>query len=391
MLSIIKNRIKNSKYLSYIYFSAMKAILKIILIVTPVEPQTVLFSSFSGRQFSDSPRAVFNALDKDPRFSGYHLVWAKTKNLNNELFPCKSVDIDSFKFLFMLARAKYWVSNASIERLIPVNHSNHIYIQTWHGVPLKHLGKDEPNLKYLIKNWYKNVRFDLLTASSTYDARIFSKIFPNSAEAIQSVGLPRNAEMLDLATDSQLIHREIIEELDLDPTKKILLFAPTFREFEEDQNGFERLNTKLSKNMLHHLREQYNFLVRGHYFTSSTNHGSEDYIDVTEFADLNKLLVAADILITDYSSIMFDFSLLSKPILLFIPDIETYLHIRGVYLDPRNLGLPYTTNETDLTCLLSSLDSTQESQNIRQFSHRFSGTDPHKSLEVIKEKILETS
>lgn len=335
MKSIIKNFVKENKLLGWLTVQFMSFFYKILdKCIRPYEKQ-IIFTSYSGRQFSDSPKAIYISMKDDPRFKDYKFIWG-LKNI--EEFPeipiDERVNIDSFSFFTALFKSKYWVSNSSIERLIPINSDKHIYINTWHGVPLKHLGPDEDNLSYTVKNWYKKVKFNLLVCSGEYDKKIFSKIFENT-DNIQNVGLPRNESLVHDASNSYSIKKNLLEELNLDPSKEILLYAPTFREY--DLNISTESNRFFERDSLAKIQKKYNVLVRGHYFASD-NMTSNSVVDVSAYSNLNDLMIGSDVLVSDYSSIIFDYLLLEKPIFLYMYDYSKYKDYRGLYFDPKNSG-----------------------------------------------------
>ncbi|MGO2952514.1 MAG: CDP-glycerol glycerophosphotransferase family protein [Lactobacillus sp.] len=167
-------------------------------VIVPVDRHFVLFCSFSGRQVSDSPKAIYDELMQDRHFSHYRMVWVVTDSKLAK--DVESVKMGSFKYYWFLFRARYWVANTSIERLVALNRKKHVYINTWHGIPLKKLALDEPHLSYLVKKWYQTVQFDLLTCCSAYDQAIFERIFPNTKN-IEAINLPRNYPLVQRANE----------------------------------------------------------------------------------------------------------------------------------------------------------------------------------------------
>lgn len=370
----IKSKIKHSYILGEAYIRFMKLYYKRLQHKTKIDSHQVIFSSFSGRQFSDSPKAVYEWLKDDPKYADYNLIWAFIDPSGfPEIDDQHKVTIDTPEFFNLLFASKYWVANTGIERLIPFDHEGHVYIQTWHGVPLKHLGLDEANLEFLPKNWYQNVKFDILTCSSEYDQKIFQRIFPSTTN-IQSIGLPRNYELVhhDYNRD------ETIEKLKLDPKKPILLYAPTFREYQQTKTGSTYLTNPFSKETEKWLSEHYNVLMRGHYFTESIE--DNPFVDVSSYEDLNELMRVSDLLVTDYSSIMFDYALLGKPIFLYMYDFDEYLANRGTYVDPREVGLSYSLTEAEFIEQMKNIDSSNEKEKSITFNKKFNNLNSSRSL-----------
>ncbi|WP_191983537.1 CDP-glycerol glycerophosphotransferase family protein, partial [Lactiplantibacillus mudanjiangensis] len=152
---------------------------------------------------------------------------------------------------------------------------------------------------------------------------------------VKITGLPRNRELVILDEKQKRLKRaHLRKKYMLDPNKPVLLYAPTFREYDQSSqlNIFDEADLK-------HLSKKYNLLFRGHYFVGD-NQPKKYFIDVSNEQNLNDLMLLSDLLVSDYSSIVFDYALLNKPIVLFCYDLEKYLNYRGVYIDPRKLGLP---------------------------------------------------
>ncbi|WP_165964853.1 CDP-glycerol glycerophosphotransferase family protein [Periweissella cryptocerci] len=367
----IKDIIKHSAFFGRFYLLLVGMIIAILKIFVQTDDKTVLFISFSGRKFNDSPKAIYDAMRADAAFADYNLVWAFN---DPDQFPdvdaAHKISANGLGYFKQLLHAKYWVANSSIERLVPFKHPHNIYIQTWHGVPLKKLGPDEANLEFLVKHWFAKAQFDVLLASSEYDADIFSRIFPSSAKPTIT-GLPRSANLL---RDRSAEIANLQDKLQLDIQKKTVLYAPTFREYDSE------FASALSQAAQEGLASEYNLLVRGHYFM---NDNVVIGIDVTEFADLNLLMQASDILITDYSSIMFDYAVLNRPIVLLQPDAEEYAAKRGMYLDPAELGLPIVTDEMSLFEALGKVNH----QELAAFAHRFEQHDATYGISTVLNEI----
>ncbi|WP_440964441.1 CDP-glycerol glycerophosphotransferase family protein [Pediococcus pentosaceus] len=373
----MKEFIKNNNLIGRLYLKLMLILYKVLNVVVPVDDKLIVFTSFSARQYSDSPRALYESFKKDLNFKDFKLVWFFNDPTQ---FPevKNSIKMGSIKYYYYLFKAKYWISNTSIERLIPINSKKHIYINTWHGIPLKQLDPDEPNLSFLVKNWYKNVVFDILTCSSEYDYGIFHHIFP-SVKKIITTDIPRNELLARKNKQANKIKKELINELNLDLKKPILLYAPTFREFEEP--GQEHMLPFVDDRVL----DKYNVLFRGHYFTPYNNF--KNIKNVSDYNDLDKLLIACDLLVTDYSSIVLDYSLLGKSALLYMYDWKKYKKYRGFYVDPSTLNLPIAVNREELSEKLLEFPKGFENNTLDLKNKYHTGSN---SIEYLTSFILNT-
>lgn len=352
----IKNFIKHNSFFGTIYLVIMSFILRVLQLCVPIQDKQIVFASYSGRQCSDSPYIIYQQLKDDKRFKEYKLIWAFVDpNEFSEIPVENKVKMDTFSFWKVLLQSKFWISNSSIERLIPSIHGKHIYINTWHGIPLKHLGPDELNLEFLVKNWFKNVKFDLLYCSGEYDKKIFEHIFP-SAKNIRILGLPRNRELM--TNLDEVRKQKIYDQLHLNQNKKTILYAPTFREYSQ-KNGSNSFTLPFSEKFIEQVTQKYNFMIRGHYFIENLEINSKMYneiVDVSKYENLNELFQISDIVISDYSSLIFDYALLEKDIVLYLNDIEEYEKYRGFYLSPRNLELKQAFTEQGLIEKINNLN-----------------------------------
>lgn len=359
----VKKRVKQSKFLGSTLTTGGKVFFQLLDKIYSKKENIILFTSFTGRQFSDSPRALYEYFKDNDLFSNYRFVWAFR---NPDDFPddLDKVKISSFAFLKILMSSKVWISNASIERLIPYKPEETIYVNTWHGIPLKYIGTDALDCDPMVGNWYENVRFDLLTACSDYDKAILQHVFPNT-ENIVLTGLPRN---------EVLVNHKMNKYKKSNQYRYVVLYAPTFRENTTSfSNTFNEENLSKLPDIL--------FLIRGHYF-SDVHLSGKNIIDVSD-ENINDVMEYADILVTDYSSIMFDYALLNKPILLYPYDLNQYIKERGMYLDYSSLGLSMMLSFEDLEKYLSNLDVhyKDEVKKTEQLCRRFQKNN--NSLEYI--------
>ncbi|WP_367365376.1 CDP-glycerol glycerophosphotransferase family protein [Pediococcus parvulus] len=370
----MKKFIMNHKIVSFVFLYIVKISFFLMHFFIKVDDNLVLFTSFSGRNFNDSPKTIFEALRQDKEFENFRYVWGFKKYKEN--FKWDQVKTSTWSYFITLIRAKYWISNSSIDQLVPINSKKHVYINTWHGVPLKFLGKDEKRENFLTKNWYQKVQFDLLLSSGEYDNKLFHRIFP-SCKNIQITGLPRNICLSD-ASNKQKALEYVSKKITFDKQKKTILYAPTFRAKSINNRGVMTL--PFSKKALKRLSEQYNFLVRPHYFVEKIV-PVNSITDVREL-DLNNLMQVSDILITDYSSIMFDYLNLNKPIILYTYDMYDYIKNNGTYINPNEIGFPVVDSSEDLIIKIQEVLKQEYNQTVK-IREKFN-VFPNVSVEVVK-------
>ncbi|MCI2960160.1 CDP-glycerol glycerophosphotransferase family protein [Pediococcus pentosaceus] len=376
----MKERIKKNKVMSYIYIYMIKFLFRIIQCFIRVDENKILFVSFAGKQYSDSPKVLYLSLKNDEDFKKFKFMWGFINPENvcgiNEK---EKVNINSLRYLYELASAKFWVSNASIERLVPIKTKQHIYINTWHGIPLKTLGKDDIKADNLVTNWYENAEIDYLTVNGYYDQEIMRKIFPKTKNIIQG-GLPRNYRLYNINYSDR---KEIESKLHLNTNKKNILYAPTFRDSEKEMSEILSVLNELDN---YGILDNYNFLFRGHYFfDTNRNNITKKVINVSKYESIEELYIVSDMLISDYSSVIFDYSILKRPIILYIPDVDLYKNRRGFYKNPYELDLPVTYNAKQLkNCILESENGSPDKMvNFYNRYHNFEFSSIEKIKRII--------
>jgi CDP-glycerol glycerophosphotransferase len=313
---------------------------------------SILFESFQGKVIGDNPYAIFNeVLSRKPYFELLFTVTSKTKAPEG----AKAVKHGSVAWLKALATSKVLVNNTNFPGYFR-KRDGQLYIQTWHGTPLKRLGRDivdaVPTGSYLRMMDREASYWDFLVSPSGYCSEIFPKTFGFSGPILET-GYPRNDILV-----TQLEHRDLIRNsLGItDSNKLVVLYAPTWRDSKRTATG----NWKPVNFLNGSLGENVTVLFRGHTNTHSA-HNSEvagGAIDVTNYKNVAELYIAADVLVTDYSSSMFDFSVTGKPMIFLAPDLEHYVAQRGFYFDFENLAPgPILKDASFLRKALEEIDS----------------------------------
>lgn len=308
----------------------------------PVQKNLVLFESFLGRGYSDNPKALYLTLQKQrPELQ---LVWifAKEPNATVKAACPNWVLRNSPKYYYLMARSQYWIFNTR-QPLSLKKRRETMYLQTWHGTPLKRLGLDMDevhmpgtNTEQYKKNFSAQAKeWNYLLSPNLYSSAIFKRAFDFQGLLLET-GYPRND--LLYAPDRQQQAGQIKQSLRLPPGKKVILYAPTWRDDEFVKKGQYRFNLKLDlKQMQSRLGDDYIVLLRMHYLIAEhldlTAFDGFAY-DVSAYGDIAELYLISDLLITDYSSVFFDYAHLNRPMLFFTYDLEKYASIlRGFYFD----------------------------------------------------------
>jgi CDP-glycerol glycerophosphotransferase len=292
----------------------------------PVDPGVVLFTSWGGK-LADSPRAIFEELRR--RDAPLEHVWVLD---DPAAAPDGSIGVrpDSFDCLRALGRARYVVSNNPMPRYFRKRRGT-TYVQTWHGAPLKLVGFDvegNPTFDSYLRDLARDVQaWDYLVSPSRFSTETLRSAFRFEGEILET-GYPRNDILFSAERDT--VRARVREELGITAGQRAVLYAPTWR----DSPTF---STELDMSALHDsLGDGFVLLIRSHSVVADTLSTPDlpNLRNVTARDDVRELLLAADVLVTDYSSVMFDFAATGKPIVLFAYDLEHYRdELRGLYFD----------------------------------------------------------
>ncbi|MGW3496893.1 CDP-glycerol glycerophosphotransferase family protein [Streptomyces sp. NPDC001020] len=300
----------------------------------PVDPRLAVFSAYWGRGVACNPAAIAAKLaELAPHI---HPVWVVSQQ-EAALLPPGTDHIvpGTRRYWDVMARAKYLVNNVNFPNAV-VKRPDAIHLQTHHGTPLKRMGLDQ--LEFPTAS--RGLDFDALLAridkwdysisANSHSTRMWERAYPSRYTPLDH-GYPRN-DIFYSATAEQI--RAIRDRLGIAPGRRAILYAPTHRDYEAGWTP--RLDLA---SLADRLGEDTVLLVRGHYFYGGATsplsglRRSGRVIDVSSYDPVEELSLAADALVTDYSSIMFDYANLNRPIVIYADDWDTYAKTRGVYFD----------------------------------------------------------
>ena len=343
---VLKSIAKKSKvlriFIRNIMYGIEKINYKLIGLTVKEDEKSIVFGAYNGKSYACSPKAVYEYMLKDDFFSDYKFVWLfenpddhldlqNNKNtvlVKNRTKLCKKY-LHTARYIILNYRAPdYWTPA-----------KKQVYIQCWHGTPLKRLGYD-----------------------------ILSKYTQEQVEKIKvKLGL-------------------------LNSEKKIILYAPTWRDNQYDASkgyvysnpvDFDLLNKKLS--------DDYIILFRAHYMVA--NHFDfkqyEGFIyDVSDYDDINELYIISDYLITDYSSVFFDYAILERPIFFYMYDMDEYANeMRGFYFDVNELPGPIVKTETELIKAIKANSKDNYKEMLREFNCKYNEKNDGKAAERLADII----
>ncbi len=331
-----------------------------ILSFVPVKKNRIVFNSFCGLQYSCNPKYISEGLEK--AYPGeFEIIWLLerpqqyTNVLDKHFKIARATRINRMRYLLT---ANVSVINAgNIYASAPLRHGQ-LHINTWHGGGYyKQVGLDESEKtsleKSLTKLSSKNTS-QFVSSSKCFTENVIRRSFAYDGEVLD-VGYPRNDIFFN--GDRDEIRGKVFAYFGIDIACKITIYAPTYRyENTEEQPipDFEILKATASKRF----GGKWVVLFRTH-FLSPITADQDDVYDATyrpDMPDMQELLMASDMLITDYSSSIWDFSFTGRPCLLYTPDLDTYTASRGFGLDIYEWGFPVCRTEQELFDAIGSFD-----------------------------------
>ncbi|MFH9830316.1 CDP-glycerol glycerophosphotransferase family protein [Streptomyces sp. NPDC017201] len=296
----------------------------------PLDPRLAVYGAYWNRGFACNPAAVYaKARELAPHIRG---VWVVSSRHRDRMPPGVPYVIEGSRAYWRtMATATYLVNNSSFPGGF-TKRPGQIYLQTHHGTPLKTMGLDQLPYPALTKGVsFERIvahtdQWDFSLSANPHSTEIWDRAYPSSYEQLP-YGYPRNDVLCDATAEQS---GKIRAELGIAPGATVLLYAPTHRDYREGflpRVDLERLARALGPGCV--------LLVRAHYFygRSAGTAAGDRVLDVTGHPRVEELFLASDALITDYSSLMFDYACLDRPIIAYVPDWEAYRAARGTYVD----------------------------------------------------------
>ncbi|MBQ9322369.1 MAG: CDP-glycerol glycerophosphotransferase family protein [Eubacterium sp.] len=378
-------------------------------ITQQTDDKLVLFESFFGRKFADSPKAIYLEMLNNPAYSDYRFVWVfredgfeeKAKLVQNDRTTCVMYHTRASWLLY--GKAKYWVLNSRVKDYIEKK-PDQVFIQTWHGTPLKRLGfdiKKGNNAKHtkeeLAHSYLQNAeKADYFISPSRFCTEVFTTAFGFDKLGVEhkliETGYPRNDDLFRLTPEKIAAYKK---ELKLPEDKKVILYAPTWRDNEHEIGvGYTFDAKKHIEDLIKNLPEEYVIMVRLHYFVADemdlTPYAGVAY-DFSEYEDINVLYAVSDILITDYSSVFFDYANLHRPILFYMYDLDFYKNeTRDFYIDLDELPGPILETQEEVINAIQDVEKVKAeyAEKYRKFNEKFNYLDDAEASKRVIERCI---
>lgn len=375
------------RYIKKYVVIIVEVIYRLVCNCIPIDDKLVVFLSFHGKGYSDNPKAIFECMKEDDRFRDFKFIWFINKQKKDKIIieGAKVVGYLSPLYFYYLAKAKFWVFNCKMPKYI-VKKQNQVYLQTWHGTPLKRLGHDikvdanttfyRSGLSYeqMCNSYDIDVaRYNYMISPNKFCTEIFQSSFGINRERLIETGYPRN-DFITNANEEDV--KRIKERLGIPFDKKVLLYAPTWRDNSYVAAGYTfELKADFHK-WKETLGDEYVVVFKPHYLIINKYKDDESLkgflYSIDASAEINELYVISDMLITDYSSVFFDYAVLNRPMYFYMYDFDDYRdQLRGFYLDVYS-ELPGKIYEQEEIMLDAIVKNDYDFDYLKVFNERFS-------------------
>lgn len=361
--------------------------------VFPIQNNKVIFNSFGGSGFGENPKYIALALLQETK--ELDLVWI-CKDVNVRLPKgIRVVKNHSIRAAYEMSTAKVWVNNTR-HSFKTLKRKKQFYVQTWHGsMDVKKVeGQvvDKLGADYVKDAQHDGKITDLMISNGTYNSDRYHKWYWYDGPVLES-GLPRMDVVINRPSN---IVEKVYNYFNLEKTKKIVLYAPTFRDLTVHKNDPLWQYRFDYKKILNALRQKFDgefqLLVRLHpnisNQSSSLNLG--DAMDATSYDDMQELLAASEVLITDYSSCMFDFILAQKPVFLLAKDYLDYINVeRGLNFELKELPPSFSENEKELMSNIEHFNLDKYQLSCKKMMEKLGIFETGHASEEVAKKILQ--
>ncbi|EUJ35024.1 CDP-glycerol:poly(glycerophosphate)glycerophosphotransferase [Listeria weihenstephanensis FSL R9-0317] len=335
----------------------------------PIQKNKIVVSTHYGRGYGDSPKYIVAELLNQ----NFDIVWLVAENQESTLPDgVRSVRFGSKQALQELATAKIWLDNCR-QKYSPPKRGQQVYIQTWHSpLRLKKIEQDAENqlpVAYLDRAKRDAKKCNYMLAGSDFSRTMYQNSFWFDGEVLPT-GTPRCDLLIN---EDTAVHGRVAQYFETKPTMKFALYAPTFRKdaslsvyLQKFSDVKQALETRFSG--------EWAILVRLHPNIAKLAGDmsySEGVINATDYPDMQELLAAADLLITDYSSSMFDMAMAGKKTILYTPDAAEYIaNERAMYFDLQDLPFPIATSPETLLTQIHQFDATTYQYKLALFNQQ---------------------
>lgn len=361
-----------NKIIEYSFFLMAYYFTRLYAWLIPIRRNRFVFFCMGGNSYGDSVKCLSDYISDN--HENAEIVWAFSNHYYGKVDCChKKVIFGSFKYYYYVISSKFFISNCYAPFMI-IKRNGQVVLQTWHGTALKRIGLDsvDTNDHTKFENFIRpdvkkegNQQTDIFISGSTFMTEVYHRALGYSKE-ISLTGTPRTDVFFNKRHD---IVEKVRRSFGIPDVNNIILYAPTFRpggSFEYYDIDLSSIKDFFTKKEGH----EYVIMVRLHPNIAAKSDDlrkflSYDYIDASFYPDMQDLLCATDVLVTDYSSVMFDFMFTYKPVILYTPDKDIYN--RGFYFDIDSLPFVKINNNEEIYTELSHYESIDYKDKVMSF------------------------
>lgn len=344
---------------------------RVIALFIPVDENKFFFLSMGGTNYGDSMKSLSDYISEHRE--GARQVWAFDKNHYKKIkCPFTKVKLYSIKYYYHQLTSKYFITNQGCGCMDFRKRKGQVKIQTWHGTALKRLGRDVKSQdwpRWLLRFKPKAMKYelrdtDIFISGSAFMTNLYKNAY-DYPRVIFETGTPRNDIFFQKSIETI---KKVHDFFDIPMNMGIILYAPTFRN-NGDMSCYD-VDVKVIKDYLSQSSgREYVCLIRLHPIMMSEIGNDSIFIkgaiDANFYPDMQELLYVADVLITDYSSTMFDFMYSYKPVILYVKDRDTYN--RGFYFNIDELPFIIINHNDEIWRALSEFDEMKYRREIDAF------------------------
>ncbi|WML51598.1 CDP-glycerol glycerophosphotransferase family protein [Neobacillus sp. PS3-12] len=336
----------------------------------PIKKNKIFLFSYYGSQYGCNPKYITEFIVKKCPKEQFDIVWTfNDPNSKDYLTGVRKVKTMSLRYFYKLCTSKVIITNFRTTDLF-IKRKDQYYIQTWHSsLRLKQIEKDAEDAlpqSYVQMAQKDSIKCDLLLSGCKFSTDIFKRAFWYDGPIFEH-GTPRNDFLFKI---DQSQRREILKKLKISDHYKIALYAPTFRKgnnMDVYNLDYDRLLDSLNRKF----GGEWRFLVKLHPHLISKSRQllkGNHVIDATQYDDIQELLGVADFLISDYSSLMFDYAITKRPCFLYVPDLNEYIsNDRELYFNVKELPFVSTYSNDDFCTKIENFNEKRYKDRLEEF------------------------
>lgn len=337
-----------------------------------VDDKTIFFEVYDGRNYTCSPKAIYEKMLTMKEFKDFKFIWAFNDPSKHDVMKDKRLVIvktntkDYYKYI---SSSKYWIVNSIMDECI-TKKKGQVYVQCWHGTPLKRLRYDI-EVNGAVLNTIEEIRkrndrdaskFDYFISPSKYCTEKFTSAFNLIAlgkkDIIIEEGYPRNDSLFNRNKKDV---DKIKDKLGIPKDKKVICYLPTFRDNQHTSGVGYTYNLVIDFDSLKkRFGKDYVILFKPHYFIANKIDLSKykNFVyNVANYDEINDIYLASDLLITDYSSVFFDYANLNRPVMFYMYDFDDYKNnLRDFYISLDELPGPIAKTQKELEDYIVNID-----------------------------------